>query len=174
AAAAGLGSGAAVPGQTRAAYARIGVAGVVALFAAGASLVRAPATAGTLESLARVSTLVATIAGLRLAAARTVEARAMRAHLVAVGGGAAAAAVVALAGASASFAAGGHHPLSVVLTGALAATGAALAIAGVLCWRLPGFLPFVTVGVAVAGTSIALASLAERRTSAVYAAAAAL
>jgi hypothetical protein len=174
AAAAGLGFAAVFSEQTRAAYTRIGVAGVVALFAAGASLVRAPATAGTLESLALVSTLIAGMAGLRLASARTVEARAAQVHLVPVGGGAAAAAVVTLAGATASFAAGEHRPLSVVLTAALAATSAALAIAGVLCWRLPGFLPFITVGVAVSGTAIALASLVDRHTAAVYAAAAAL
>jgi len=170
----GLGVAAAMSDLPRVAYTRIVTAGVVALYTAVASLVRAPATAAALESLALAGALVAGLAGVRIAAARNPEDRLARAHLVPVGGGASAAALLALAGSAAALAAGEQHPPSIILAGALAATGLGLAVAGLACWRMPSFLPYVTGAVAAAGSVIALAALPTRQPVAMYAAAAAL
>src|SRR2546423_6503851 len=117
----------------RTARTRLAVAGMVGLYAAGASLVRSYAAAGALESLAFVATIVALVAGVQLAAARTATQRASRAHLVPVGGTAAAGALLALAGASSAFAAGERHPADAILTATLAALGVGVAAAGWLC-----------------------------------------
>ncbi|MDT4987706.1 MAG: hypothetical protein QOI74_1800, partial [Micromonosporaceae bacterium] len=158
-AAIGLGMAAAATDQPRVAYTRIAVAGAVGAFAAVASLVRPASTASTLESLAIAAVLIAAFAGVRLAAARTAASRVLVAHLVPVGGGSSAAAVLALAGAAAALAAGERHPASVVMAGALAATSLGLAVAGLACWRTPAFLPYVTAGVALSSSVIALAAL---------------
>jgi hypothetical protein len=170
----GLGIAAAQSDLPRVGYTRIGVAGVLAVFTAAASLVRPAATSAALESLALAGTLVAALAGIRLAAARTGDARAMRAHLVPVGGGASAIAVLALTGAAGALAAGEGHPVAVVLAAALASAGLALPIAGLVCWRMPSFLPYVTAAVTVAGSAIALAALPNRLPVGLYAATAAL
>jgi hypothetical protein len=169
-----LGVAAATSDLPRVGYTRIGVAGMVTVFTAAASLVRPAVTSAALESLTLAATLVAALAGVRLAAARTAEARMMRAHLVPVGGGASAVAVLALAGAAGALAAGEHHGAAVVLAGALAATSLSLALAGLVCWRTPSFLPYVTAAVAIAGSAIALAALPNRLPVGLYAATAAL
>ncbi|MGC9666790.1 SCO7613 C-terminal domain-containing membrane protein [Planosporangium sp. 12N6] len=155
----GLGVAAALADRPRVAFTRATVAAMLALYVAAASLVRPASTAATLESVALVASLVAALAGVRLADTRTAGARLARAHLVPVGGGACAAAVLALAGAAGAIAGGGGHPAPVVLAGALAATSTALPVAGLACWRIPGFLSYVTGAVAVSCTVIALAAL---------------
>ena len=173
-AAMGMGIAATLAAIPRTAYVRIGVAGVLTLFTAGASLVRPAATSASLESLALAATLVGCLAGIRLSAARTPAERSARFHLVPVGGAASAVAILALAGAAGSFAAGDGYGTHVVLAGALAGTSLGLALAGLLCWRMPGFLPYVTGAVATAGSIIALAALPTGLPVALYAATAAL
>jgi hypothetical protein len=169
-----LGVSAAATDVARTGYTRIGVAGVVAFFTAAASLVRPSVTSATLESLAITSTLVAVLAGIRLAGARTPETRVARGHLTPIGGGASATAVLAIAGAAGALAAGEHHPVPVILAGALAATCLALPLAGLLCWRMPSFLPYVTAAVAIAGSAIALAAIPYGLPVGLYAATATL
>jgi hypothetical protein len=173
-AAIGMGVAAALADLPRVAYTRLAVAGLLALFTAGASLVRPASTAATLISLSLSAALIAMLAGVRLAAARTSVARAARAHLVPVGGGASAVAVLAFAGAAAALSAGAHQPAPVTLGSALAATSLALALAGLACWRAPMFLPYVSAGVAIAGSVIALAALPNGLSIGLYAATAAL
>jgi hypothetical protein len=170
----GLGVSACLSDLPRVAYTRGAVAGALALYTAGGSLVRPASTAATLVSLALVAALVAGLAGVRLADAHTPTARLARAHLVPVGGGACAAAVLSLAGAAGALTAGGRHPAPVVLAGALAATSLALAVAGVGCWRTPAFLSYVTGAVAVACSVIALAALPNRLPIGLYGATGAL
>ncbi len=188
-----LGLAATAGGPARTAYVRLTVAGALALYMAGASAVSAAATAATLESLALAGTAVAAVAGLRLGSAGgrgdglpggpgvrdgrtasgTSEPPLGLDHLVPVGGAAGAAAVLAITGAAGAFAYALHDPPSVIRAGALAATSLSLAIAGLLCWRLPGFLWFVTAAVSLSATLVAFASLGTG-SRAVYAAAAAL
>ncbi|HEV7961820.1 MAG TPA: hypothetical protein VGP57_04695 [Actinoplanes sp.] len=170
----GLGVGACLADLPRVAYTRGAVAAALALYTAAASLVRPASTAATLESLALVAALVATLAGTRLADAPTATARIGRAHLVPVGGGACAAAVLSFTGAAAALTAGAHHPTPVVLAGALAAASLALVVTGLACWRTPGFLPYVTGAVAVACTVVALVALPNRLPIGLYAATGAL
>jgi hypothetical protein len=170
----GLGVAAALADHPRTAYIRAGTAGVLALFTTAASLVRAPATSAALESLAIAAAIVALLAGIRLAAARTPQERTARYHLIPVGGSASAAAILAVAGAAGSFAAGERMGTDVVLAGALAGTSLALALAGLLCWRMPGFMPYVTGAVAISGSAIALAALPTGLPVGLYAATATL
>ncbi|NJC85002.1 SCO7613 C-terminal domain-containing membrane protein [Planosporangium mesophilum] len=165
----GLGVAACLADLPRVAYTRVGVAGLLALYTAAASLVRPASTAATLQSIALVGTLVAALAGVRLA-----DDRVGRAHLVPVGGGAVAAAVLSFTGAAAALSAGGHHPTPVVLAGALAATSLSLVVTGLACWRTPGFLPYLTAAVAVACTATALAALPHRLPLGLYGATGAL
>jgi hypothetical protein len=154
----GMGIAAALADLPRVAYTRIGIAGLLGVYTAAASLVRPSATSAALESLALAALLIAGLAGVRLASARTAGDRSARAHLIPVGGGASAAAIVALAGAAGALAAGEHYDRPVILAAALAGTSLGLAVAGLLCWRTPGFLPFVTGAVATSGSVIALAA----------------
>ncbi|NJC71503.1 permease [Planosporangium thailandense] len=158
----------------RVAYIRSAVAAAVALYTVAASLTRPAATAAALVSLTFVGVAVAALAGVLLAEARTPTARVRRSHLVPVGGGASAAAVLSLTGAAAAVAAGAYRPAPVVLVSALAALSLALTVAGLTCWRTPGFLPFVTAAIGIASSVIALAALPHRLPVGVYGATGAL
>jgi hypothetical protein len=173
----------AVPARSpRTAYFRLVSAGVVGVFAAGASLVRPGATAGTLLALAASAILVATLAAAVTVRGGTatpglIEPLPKQAHLTVVGGAAVAGALLALPGAAAAAAAGLQRApdAALVLTASLAAASAGLAAAALGCRRIPGFLPYVTVGVAAGATITAIVALPTERSSAVvYAAAAAL
>jgi hypothetical protein len=156
----------------RAAYTRLGAAVVAGLFAAGASLVRPGATAGTLAALGVTGALIAVLA-------RAVALRRDTADdgpLTVVGGSGVAGALFAFAGAAAAMV-GGVHPdrASTILIAALATGAAGLAAAAAGAQQAPGYLPYVTGGVAAAATTTALAALVAQRDGAVvYAAAAAL
>ena len=171
-AATGIGVWAATARSWRAAYTRLGAALVAGMFAAGASLVRPGATAGTLVALAISGVFVAGFA--RATAIR--RGNPLDGPLTFVGGSGVAAALFAFAGAAAA-AAGGLHPdqASTVLIAALATSAVGLAAAATGAQQAPGYLPYVTVGVAGGATTTAVVALLVQRDGAVvYAAAAAL
>jgi hypothetical protein len=197
-AATGIAVWAALARSSRAAYTRLIAAGVVGAFAAGASLVRPGATAGTLLALAASSVVIAALAALSIrrstaaplgfaapgfasrvasSAPETIEPEPGQAHLLVVGGTAIASGLLALAGACAAIAAGLHPGANpaLVLSATLAAAGGGLAAAAVVCRWVPGYLPYVSGGVAASATIATIAALPTAPSSAVvYAAAAAL
>ncbi|MDG6105495.1 hypothetical protein Daura_47080 [Dactylosporangium aurantiacum] len=171
-AATGIGMWAATAKSWRAAYTRLGAGLVAGTFAAGAGLVRPGATAGTLVALAVSGVCVAGFA--RATAIR--RGNPFDGPLTFVGGTGVAAALFAFAGAAAA-AAGGLHPgqVSTVLIAALATSAVGLAAAATGAQQAPGYLPYVTVGVAGGATTTAVVALfVHRDGAAVYAAAAAL
>ncbi|MEU0554731.1 hypothetical protein [Dactylosporangium sp. NPDC006015] len=171
-AATGIAAWAATAKGWRGAYTRLGAALVAGMFAAGASLVRPGATAGTLVALAVSGVAIAWFA--RATAIRRGDPS--DGPLTFVGGCGVAAALFAFAGAAAA-AAGGLHPgqASTVLIAALATSAVGLAAAATGAQQAPGYLPYVTVGVAGGATTTAVAALiVERDGAVVYAAAAAL
>ncbi|GAA3202094.1 SCO7613 C-terminal domain-containing membrane protein [Dactylosporangium siamense] len=171
-AATGIGAWAATARSWRAAYTRLAAALIAGMFAAGASLVRPGATAGTLVALAVSGVCVAGLA--RAIAIR--RGNPLDGPLTFVGGSGVAATLFALAGAAAA-AAGGLHPdrTSTVLIAALATSAVGLAAAATGAQQAPGYLPYVTVGVAGGATTTAVVALIVQRDGAVvYAAAAAL
>ncbi|MEV4509458.1 hypothetical protein AB0K00_10925 [Dactylosporangium sp. NPDC049525] len=171
-AATGIGAWAATGKSWRAAYMRLGAALVAGMFAAGASLVRPGATAGTLVALAISGVFVAGFA--RATAIR--RGNPFDGPLTFVGGSGVAAALFAFAGAAAA-AAGGLHPghVSTVLIAALATSAVGLAAAATGAQQASGYLPYVTVGVAGGATTTAVVALVVQRDGAVvYAAIAAL
>jgi hypothetical protein len=164
-----LGIWAATAATRRSAYARLMTAGVVAVYAAAASLITPETTTGTLAGLALSAALVAGVA------ATTANARGDEgAFLVSVGGAAVAAGLLALPAATAAAAAARHLRPEQVVTAAFAGTCAGFAIAAVAGRRIPGYLPYVTGGVAAGATAIAIASAWTPLPIAVYASAAAL
>ncbi|MFG1743515.1 SCO7613 C-terminal domain-containing membrane protein [Micromonospora chalcea] len=159
----------------RASLSRATVAGVVALHAAGAGLVRPGTTALALGSIALIGATVAALARtLAPSLVDDVRAEGMPPHLVQVGGAGAGAAVVALPGAVAALAAAFGHPPQVVLTAALAATSIGLAAIAAARRYVPQYLPFASVAVVGAATVTAAAALAVGLPAGVFAAAAAL
>ncbi|PPA58926.1 SCO7613 C-terminal domain-containing membrane protein [Micromonospora chalcea] len=159
----------------RASLSRATVAGVVALHAAGAGLVRPGTTALALGSIALIGATVAALARtLAPSLVNDVRAEGMPPHLVQVGGAGAGAAVVALPGAVAALAAAFGHPPQVVLTAALAATSIGLAAIAAARRYVPQYLPFASVAVVGAATVTAAAALAVGLPAGVFAAAAAL
>lgn len=171
-AATGIGVWAATAKSWRAAYTRLGAALIAGMFAAGASLVRPGATAGTLVALAVSGVCVAGFA--RATAIRRGDP--FDGPLTFVGGSGVAAALSGLTGAAAA-AAGGLHPgqVGTVLIAALATSGVGLAAAATGAQQAPGYLPYVTVGVAGGATTTAVVALfVQRDAAAVFAAAAAL
>ncbi|WP_433080508.1 SCO7613 C-terminal domain-containing membrane protein [Dactylosporangium sp. CA-052675] len=171
----------------RGVYTRLGAALVAGLYAAGASLVRPGATAGTLAALGISGAFVAALAravALRRAAEDT---RARDPHedgeddvdggpLTVVGGAGVAGALFAFTGAAAAMV-GSLYPdrPSTILIAALATAAVGLAAAAAGAQQAPGYMPYVSTGVAVAATTTALAALVVQRDGAVvYAAAAAL
>ncbi|UWP81874.1 permease [Dactylosporangium fulvum] len=156
----------------RAAYTRLGAALVAGLFAVGGGLVRPGATAGTLAALGVSGALVAGLA--RVIATRRGDPE--DGPLTLVGGTAVAGALFAFAGAATAMV-GGLYPdrTSTILIAALATSAAGLAVAAAGAQQAPGYLPYVTGGVAASATTTAFAALVAQRDGAVvYAAAAAL
>ncbi|GAA2391761.1 SCO7613 C-terminal domain-containing membrane protein [Dactylosporangium salmoneum] len=160
----------------RGAYTRLGAALVAGAFAAAASLVRPGATAGTLAALGVSGAFVAALAR-SIAQRRGVsETDEDGGPLTVVGGVGVAGALFAFAGAAAATA-GSLHPdrASIILIAALATSAVGLAAAGVAALQAPGYLPYISAGVAVGATTTAVAALFVQRDGAVvYAAAAAL
>lgn len=159
----------------RASLSRATVAGVVALHAAGAGLVRPGTTALALGSIALIGATVAALARtLAPSLVDDVRAEGMPPHLVQVGGAGAGAALLALPGAVAALAAAFGHPPQVVLTASLAATSIGLAAIAAARRQVPQYLPFASVAVVGAATVTAAAALAVGLPAGVFAAAAAL
>ncbi|HLL66228.1 MAG TPA: permease [Micromonosporaceae bacterium] len=183
----GLGVAATMSRSERSAYTRIAVGIAVGLFTAGAGLVRPSATAGTLLGLALSSVLIAVLAALVAARRRknpegarrpgdaTATARRDQApYLTAVGGAATTGALLAFTGACAVITAAAGHSPETRVSATLAACALGLAAASVLCRRMPGYLPYVTAGVATGATIAALATVPTTLPAAVYAGTAAL
>lgn len=159
----------------RAALSRATVAGVVALHAAGAGLVRPGTTALALGSIALIGVVVAALARtLAPSIVEDVRTEGMPAYLVQVGGAATGAALLALPGAVAALAAGFGRSPQVVLTAALAAASIGLAAVAAARWQVPQYLPYASVAVVGGGTISAIAALLADLPAGVYAAAAAL
>ncbi|MFC4148276.1 SCO7613 C-terminal domain-containing membrane protein [Micromonospora mangrovi] len=159
----------------RAALSRATVAGVVALHAAGAGLVRPWTTALALGSIALIGIVVATLA--RVLAPPLVEdirTEGMPPHLAQVGGAAAGAALLALPGAVAALAAEFGRSPQVLLTAALAAASLGLAAVAAVRRQVPQYLPWASVAVVGGATISAIAAIVTGLPSGVYAAAAAL
>ncbi|MFD6562827.1 SCO7613 C-terminal domain-containing membrane protein [Micromonospora profundi] len=161
--------------EARAGLSRATVAGVVALHAAGAGLVRPWTTALALGSIALIGVVVAAVA--RVLAGPQVadlETEGMPPHLAQIGGAAAGAALLALPGAVAALAVEFEHSPQVVLTAALAASSLGLAAVAAVRRHVPQYLPWVSVAVVGGATISALAAIPTGLPSGVYAAAAAL
>ncbi|MGR6317320.1 permease [Micromonospora soli] len=161
--------------EPRAALSRATVAGVVALHAAGAGLVRPWTTALALGSIALIGVVVGVVA--RVVAPALVEnvrTEGMPLHLVQVGGAAVGAALLALPGAVAALAAEFGRSPQVVLTAALAASSIGLAAVAAVRRQVPQYLPYVSVAVVGGATVSAIAAVVTHLPSGVYAAAAAL
>jgi hypothetical protein len=174
----------------RAATARIGVAAVVALHAAGAGLVRPWSTAIALGLITLTGVLVAWMsrADLTPAAHRTwaqtadgdeviqlaLDDTGMPRHRAQIGGAGTAAALLAAPGVLAAGAADQGNTAQVVLTAALAGSSLALALLALAGRWIPQYLPWATVGLVGGATITALASVPSDYPTALYAAAAAL
>ena len=159
----------------RAALSRATVAGVVALHAAGAGLVRPWTTALALGSIALIGIVVAGLARmLAPALVDDIETEGMPPHLVQVGGAAAGAALLALPGAVAALAAEFGRSPQVVLTAALAASSLGLATVALVRRHVPQYLPYASVAVVGGATVSAVAAIITGLPAGVYAAAAAL
>jgi hypothetical protein len=148
------------------AWARAAVATVLFADTVGASLVRPDVTATTLLMSA---VIYATVAATAIRKYRDVEAD----HLVQIGGNALAGAMLTLSAAAACGSAALQQPRAMVLTAGLAGLCLALAVVAVTTDN-EIFLPFATGGVAIGGTTIAIATLNTELPVSVYAAAAAL
>ncbi|GLL03407.1 SCO7613 C-terminal domain-containing membrane protein [Dactylosporangium matsuzakiense] len=166
----------------RGVYTRLGAALVAGLYAAGAALVRPGATAGTLAALGVSAAIVAALA--RAVAVRRIGTPDARFEdddpdegpSTVVGGAGVAGALFAFTGAAAAMV-GSLYPErpSTVLVAALATAALGLAAAAAGAHQAPGYMPYVSTGVAVSATTTALAALFFQRDGAVvYAAAAAL
>ncbi|WP_406037821.1 permease [Micromonospora sp. NBC_00898] len=159
----------------RAALSRATVAGVVALHAAGAGLVRPWTTALALGSIALIGVVVAGLArSLAPPLVEDIEADGMPPHLVQVGGAAAGAALLAFPGAVAALAAEFGRSPQVVVTAAVAASSLGLAALAVVRRQVPQYLPYASVAVVGGATVSAVAAILTGLPSGVYAAAAAL
>ncbi|SCL19506.1 Uncharacterized membrane protein [Micromonospora rhizosphaerae] len=159
----------------RAALSRATVAGVVALHATGAGLVRPWTTALALGSIALIGVVVAALARvLAPPLVEDIETEGMPPHLVQVGGAAAGAALLALPGAVAALAAESGRSAEVVLTAALAASSLGLAVVAVVRRQVPAYLPYASAAVVGAATVSALVAIGTGLPAGVYAAAAAL
>ncbi|MEU1237190.1 permease [Micromonospora aurantiaca] len=169
----GMAAAAAV--DPRAALSRATVAGVVALHAAGAGLVRPWTTALALGSIALIGATVAAVARtLAPSLVDDIRSEGMPPHLVQVGGAGAGAALLALPGAVAALAVEYGRPPQVVLTAALAAASIGLAAIAAVRRQVPQYLPYASVAVVGAATVTAAAALAVGLPAGVFAAAAAL
>ncbi|MBQ1015774.1 permease, partial [Micromonospora sp. M51] len=161
--------------EARAGLSRATVAGVVALHAAGAGLVRPWTTALALGSIALIGVVVATLARVLADPQVTdIDTEGMPPHLAQIGGAAIGAALLALPGAVAALSAEFEHSAEVVLTAALAATSLGLAAVAAVRRQVPQYLPWVSVAVVGGATISALAAIPTGLAAGVYAAAAAL
>ncbi|MGS2614342.1 SCO7613 C-terminal domain-containing membrane protein [Micromonospora sp. LZ34] len=159
----------------RAGLSRATVAGVVALHAAGAGLVRPWTTALALGSIALIGVVVAALArSLAEPLVEDIHADGMPPYLAQIGGAAAGAAVLALPGAVAALAAEFERPPQVVLTAALAASSLGLAAVAAVRRQVPQYLPWTSAAVVGGATISALAAVPSGLPVGVYAAAAAL
>jgi hypothetical protein len=166
----------------RAARTRAILAGAVALYTVGASLVRPGTTAA---ALGVVALLGAVIAGLARAVslpplppnpdgATTPDAPGMPLHLTQIGGAALGVALLALPGALAAFTASLRYPVGIRLAAALAGSCLGLAVVAVSRRLIAQYLPYATIGIAGGSTAIAVAAVPTAQRMGVYAAAAAL
>ncbi|MGK5675271.1 SCO7613 C-terminal domain-containing membrane protein, partial [Micromonospora sp. URMC 106] len=159
----------------RAGSSRAVVAGVVALHAAGAGLVRPWTTALALGSIALIGVVVAALArSLAAPLVDDIETEGMPPHLAQIGGAAAGAALLAFPGAVAALAAEFGRSPEVVLTAALAASSLGLAAVAAVRRQVPQYLPWASATVAGGATVSALAAIPTGLPVGVYAAAAAL
>ncbi|MCX4386608.1 permease [Micromonospora peucetia] len=159
----------------RAGLSRAVVAGVVALHAAGAGLVRPWTTALALGSIALIGVMVAALArSLAVPLVEDIETEGMPPHLAQIGGAAAGAALLAFPGAVAALAVEFGRSPEVVLTAALAASSLGLATVAAARRRIPQYLPWASAAVAGGATVSALAAVPAGLPVGVYAAAAAL
>ncbi|MFV2101756.1 SCO7613 C-terminal domain-containing membrane protein [Micromonospora sp. LOL_024] len=159
----------------RAALSRITVAGVMALHAAGAGLVRPWTTALALTSIVLIGAVVATLA--RSMAEPLVEdigSEGMPPHLAQIGGAGVGAALLALPGATAALAAEFGHSPQVVLTAGLASSSLGLAAVAAVRRQVPQYLPWASAGLVGGASVTALAAVPLHLPVGVYAAAAAL
>ncbi|MDG4802831.1 permease [Micromonospora sp. WMMD980] len=170
-----FGTAAVAAADPRAALSRATVAGVVALHATGAGLVRPWTTALALGSIAVIGVTVAALArSFAPTLVEDVRTEGMPPHLVQVGGAAAGAALLALPGAVAALSAEFGRPAQVVLTAALAAASIGLAVVAAVRRQVPQYLPYASVAVVGAATVTAAAALLVHLPAGVFAAAAAL
>ncbi|MCX4474290.1 permease [Micromonospora sp. NBC_01655] len=170
-----FGTAAAASIDPRAGLSRATVAGVVALHAAGAGLVRPWTTALALGGIALIGVVVAALA--RVFAAPLVEdvdTEGMPPHLVQIGGAAAGAALLASPGAVAALAAEFGRSPEVVLTAALAASSLGLAAVAAVRRQVPQYLPYASAAVVGGATVSAVAAIVAGLPAGVYAAAGAL
>ncbi|SCL27962.1 hypothetical protein GA0070616_3600 [Micromonospora nigra] len=159
----------------RAGLSRATVAGVVALHAAGAGLVRPWTTALALGSIALIGFVVAALArSLAEPLVDDLSTEGMPPHLAQIGGVAAGAALFALPGAVAALAAEFGHSPQVVLTASLAASSLGLAAVAAVRRQVPQFLPWASAAVVGGATVTAVAAVLSGLPLGVYAAAAAL
>ncbi|MGN9808051.1 SCO7613 C-terminal domain-containing membrane protein [Micromonospora sp. BQ11] len=171
----GYGMAAVASVDPRAALSRAVVAGVVALHAAGAGLVRPWTTALALGSIALIGVVVAALArSFAGPLVDDIDAEGMPPHLALIGGAATAAALLALPGAVAALAAEFGRTPQVVVTAALAASSLGLAGVAAVRRQVPQYLPWASAAI-VGGASVsALAAVPTGLPVGVYAAAAAL
>jgi hypothetical protein len=167
-AATGLGIAAGRSTVREAGWARYGIATVLFADTIGASLVRPGITAQTLLA----STLILGVVA--WAAAATLRAHENATHLVLIGGSALTAALATLPAGAACLAVASGSPWSFAITSALAGLCVGLALTALTCYNTEAFLSFVTAGVALVGTAIAVATIQTALPLVVYAAAAAL
>ncbi len=170
----------------RAAMAWASVAGAVLLHAAGAGAARPWTTATALLVIVIIGLMVAGMTHSMAPPASPVtrfdddvidlslDDTGMPRHLAQLGGAGTAAVLLAVPGVLAAVAAAQGNGAQVVLTSALAASSAGLALLAVLGRRIPQFLPYATVGLVGGATVTAIASVPTGHPTALYAAAAAL
>jgi hypothetical protein len=184
----GYGIAAVAAVDPRAAVDRAAVAGVVALHAAGAGLVRPWSTAIALGLIMLTGILVAWTARADLTPDApqdrivdgdevinlALDDTGMPRHRAQIGGAATAAALLTAPGVLAAMAADQGNTAQVVLTAALAGSSLALALLALVARWIPQYLPWATVGLVGGATITAFASIPSDYPTALYAAAAAL
>ncbi|GIH08189.1 hypothetical protein Rhe02_62560 [Rhizocola hellebori] len=159
--------------DTRAGYARLAVAVIVALHALAASLAMMWTTAAALATIGLVSAAVAGLAA-SISKMSIVEGGLPPSHLDVVGGTGVLAALLTAPTAVAVYVASTGSPADAAYTATILATAASLAI--LAFWResMAAYLGWATVGVAVSTTLVAAFALVTGRPAGVYAAASVL
>lgn len=171
----GAGLAAAASLDPRVAWARGAVGTLLFADTVAASLVAPDKTGTTLIGSTVVFAAVAAVASVtRRRAWSTGAAATSTEHLVTIGGSALSGAVVTLAGAASCVAFARHAPESVLFTAAFAALCVCLGVVGLACYNDETYLPYLTAGLAVAGTAIAIGTVRTVYPTEVYAAGTAL